>query len=99
MRTIHKYPLPFSNSDRHMIAPPTGHFKPLALQLQDGVPMLWAEVDVPEDEQPGRLQQRVVMLVGTGHPCPPKFMTYMGTLQFRNGSLVLHYYVDARQPA
>jgi len=97
MRTIHKYLIPMTGSDRAMILTTGLEFKPLSLQLQQGVPALWGEVDEPEEGN-GQTVERLVSIVGAGYGLPPKFMTYVGTLQFKHGhaDLVLHYYVDCR---
>ncbi len=96
MRTIHKYLIPMTGADRTIILTSGPEFKPLSLQLQQGVPALWGEVEEAEEGRQSLTVSRVVMIAGTGHPLPPAFMTYAGTLQFEGGALVLHYFVDAR---
>lgn len=64
MRAVHKFSAVNNGFVRHTLAGQT--FKPLALQMQDGIPWIWAEVD-PSEEQCIR---HTVAIVGTGHPVP-----------------------------
>lgn len=58
----------------------------LALQLQNGAPMMWFSVnpDAPK-------QERIFNIVGTGHEVP-ETAKYFGTIQIREGAIVLHVF-------
>lgn len=82
-RTIYKYPVtPDENAEVYIDAP--GTCKPLAVQMQDGVPCLWAEVD---PDSPIYLHRFDV--VGTGWHVPDGSV-YVGSWQ--DGSYVWHLY-------
>lgn len=61
----------------------------LTLEMQHGVPCIWAEVD--EDATP---VERFVTTFGTGTAISPDSGTYVGTYQLHNGDLVFHVYID-----
>ena len=73
MRTIWKFPVPFSGGN---IIMPKGA-KVLTLQMQYGVPTLWAEVD--PDATIDEIHHLVVY--GTGHLIDPGAGNYLGTFQ------------------
>ena len=62
----------------------------LCVQLQDGVPWVWAKVD---DEAPP--VARVFHWRGTGHPLR-NVGRYIGTVQQLGGALVLHLFEGVR---
>lgn len=62
----------------------------LCVQVQNGVPCLWAIVQ-PKEE----LVERVFDIVGTGAAIPPTARHYIGTVQLGGGALVLHVFEDA----
>lgn len=82
-RTIYKYAIvPDENAEVHIDAPDT--FKPLAVQMQSGVPCLWAEVD-PDS----RIVEHEFEVVGTGWRVPDDGI-HVGSWQ--GGSYVWHLY-------
>lgn len=88
---IWKFPLPTDTSVIE-VAMPAGF--PLSLQLQDGVPCLWAVV-LPETAEAGeRLPQRFVWVM-TGQPVPDEIgvfaNAFIGTVQLPSG-IVLHLF-------
>ena len=88
MRTIYKYPLPQNGLMTQIRAP---ILKVLTVQMQNGVPCLWAEVETNNTN-------KVVELYyyGTGWNLDDLFfemnlnLTYLSTIQ--DGPLVWHYY-------
>lgn len=87
MRTIWKLPLDFAA--RQSITVPQGS-KFLMLREQFGVPTLWFACE------PGNLNRNVdVIMVGTGHECPPADVTdYLGSIFQGDGVLVWHFFVE-----
>jgi len=87
MITIWKFPI--ENVNRQVLRVPKG-IKPLTVEVQNGVPCLWATVDTEAE-----LGQAVVRVVGTGHDAEEvRFMDYLGTYQLRGGALVFHVFGD-----
>ncbi len=85
-RIIYKYQLPIADEGTASIH---GIFEPLSLQVQHGVPTLWAGVD--KDSKLFDVRYRVF---GTGHLVTGiDAMTYLGTVQVASG-LVFHYWMD-----
>lgn len=88
MKTIYKYPLSKVGLFTQIRAPIT---KVLTVQIQDGVPCLWAEVDT-------NISNKVIELYyfGTGWDLKDLCfnididLTYLSTVQ--DGPLVWHYY-------
>lgn len=60
----------------------------LTVQLQYGVPMLWAVVN---PFAPGR-PYRTIFIHGTGHPVDPRAQKYVATFQVSGGDLVFHVF-------
>jgi hypothetical protein len=83
MRVIFKYPLDIADSFDVLIPP----FKPFCVQLQNGIPYLWAETVV--SAQPERKR---FFCVGTGNPVPNEAYTYVGTVQMP--PFVWHFYME-----
>lgn len=81
MRTIFKYP--FEIKDEIQISMPEGA-EILAIQIQRGVPCMWALVVPGEQEEARRF-----MIYGTGHEIY-KSGKYIAT--FQTGSLVWHVF-------
>lgn len=81
MKTIWKFPI----EDERDLNLPLGA-RPLTVARQDGVPMLWLEVDT--DLNP---ELRRVLIIGTGHPVPTGF-NYVAT--FFSGPFVWHVYIQ-----
>lgn len=105
MKTIWKYELPLhcENAPVHVLAVPPS-FRPLSVQLQRGVPVIWAEVDVPSwtfDKDPDRdedvqklLTERVhVTRCATGRPRPESPGSYLGTYQCLDETCNKHVYL------
>lgn len=83
---IHKYPLKVT--DEQKVTIPYGA-KILTVQVQNGTPCLWAEVDVDQVRQ----TKQPVFIVGTGHPMPAAAQQYLSTFQLEDGKLVFHVYL------
>jgi hypothetical protein len=81
--TIHKYPLEMA--DEFTIDMPKDA-RILSVQMQRGVPMIWALVDTTEKEVSHRFALR-----GTGHDCSGLYYAFVGTFQTGNG-LVFHLF-------
>jgi len=84
MAVIWKFPLPAFNYSESKFIPES--FKPIAVDVQNGEPMLWAIVDT--DSHYGC---RRCVCVGTGEPFDDTGLDYLGTVQL-NG-LVWHYFM------
>lgn len=80
-QTIYKYPL--SIADEQIVSIPR-HSQILSVQMQDGVPCLWALVDPIYEKEP-----RTVYIRGTGHDASG-VGRFISTFQMQNGALVLH---------
>lgn len=84
MKTIWKYPLPTAGAPSLYM--PAGA-QILSLQVQGGVPCLWALVD------PSRTQEtRFFHIVGTGHELADNPGIYVGTFQVEGGEFVFHLF-------
>lgn len=83
MTTIWKYEIPIADEfNLHM----PQYAEILSVQVQNGVPCLWAEV-LPD--QPVKAQ--LFYLYGTGHPIPSgRSQKFVGT--FQTGPLVFHVF-------
>lgn len=85
MITIHKYQLDIN--DTIVVRTHTGA-RILSVQVQNGVPCIWALVDTNSEKVTRILQCR-----GTGHDCegviPDRFV---GTFQLHGGALVFHLF-------
>lgn len=81
--TIWKYPIPTRGT--FALRMPQGA-KILSLQVQNGIPCLWAMVD-----ESARVKQRVFRTRGTGFPCDDLMeLPFVGTYQ--QDSLVWHVF-------
>lgn len=85
MNTIWKYELKVT--DLQKIKMPITS-KILTIQMQLGVPCLWAEVNTEEVLE----EHRTIEMFGTGHEIPDHNRTYIGTIQQANGKLIWHIY-------
>jgi hypothetical protein len=66
---------------------PTG-YKILCVQLQDGQPTLWVQVEPNNDKEPVTIE-----IKGTGHLMNTvDSRNYIGTYQLHNGALVFHVF-------
>ena len=82
MRTIHKFILePETKIETHSGA------KFLCLQMQNGQPCVWFEVDTNQPKL-----SFSVMFFGTGHEIPDNAKEFLGTIQVNFG-LVFHAYI------
>lgn len=84
MYTIWKYPLKVI--DKQIIKMPQG-VRILTVQVQNGEPCLWAEVD-PDNE----LQDVLIATRGTGNKYELSAASYIGTYQLRGDALVFHVF-------
>lgn len=84
-KVVWKYPLRVQ--EHQTVTMPTGS-TPLALQMQEGMPTLWAFVD-PE----ALLETRNVYMLGTGHGSleEPDNYKHLGTVQI--DGFVWHYFM------
>lgn len=85
MRTVFKYAVPITDDieiEMHKGA------TPLSFQEQHGAACVWALVDTEAPKTMRRFR-----LAGTGHTLDADDGTYVGTAQFRGGSLVFHLFV------
>ena len=85
MKRVYKYPCPME--DRFTLTLPE-YAEILCVQVQRGVPTLWALVD------PGHLHvDRYFRLSGTGHPIEPSlYLRYIDTFQLQGCALVFHLF-------
>ena len=83
MRTIWKFPLKIT--DHQSIKMPQGP-RLLTVQIQDGVPMLWAMVDT----NTGITWDIEIRIYGTGNPGPNEAENYIAT--FQQDGLVWHVF-------
>lgn len=75
----------FNIQDKFIIEMPEAH-EVLSVQLQRGVPCIWAIVDVQSPKIPVEFR-----LVGTGHPADD-VDEYVGTFQSEDSGLVFHLF-------
>lgn len=91
MYTVHKFPIDLqSGADQSFMMPMGAEI--LDVQVQNGVPTLWAFVDTDAP-----IVQRRIVMVGTGTDAfcatsQRQSRPYIGTVQLRNGMLVLHFF-------
>lgn len=90
-KTIHKYPLIIFGSQRVMM--PAGA-KILTVQLQDGVPCLWALVDTDF-----KSKERAILMRGTGYDVSD-VGKYIDTFQMpvNDGVRVVHVFEGGEEP-
>ena len=85
MKTIYKFE--FELADAATVTMPVGA-KILTVQVQRGVPCLWAAVDLVGD-----MEQRIICTYGTGQSIESlEERKYIGTYQLHEGSLVFHVF-------
>ena len=74
-------------TDRQQLLIPEGA-KLLTVQIQHGMPQLWALVD-----ENAPIIHRTIAIYGTGNPLPDGDPgQYVGTYQIRGGALVFHVF-------
>lgn len=90
MKTVFKYPLPLTNDVQTVNMPVD--FKILTLQMQHGVPTIWALVD---DNDPPVVSRRF-RTIGTGHQFrdSAEFPVYVGTFQVEGGMFIFHVFTE-----
>lgn len=71
-------------TDLQSISVPKGA-KLLSVQMQGGLPQLWALCDETAEKEP-----RHVAIYGTGNPMPDEPGKYIDTFQAHGGALVFH---------
>lgn len=86
MRTIYKFPLQVAALQQVDMP---AESKILCVQIQRGVPCLWAVVER------GAIHQwsRTIRMIGTGREAPGETDEYLGTIQIDDGALVLHAFL------
>lgn len=84
MKIIYKYPLQITDEQTIEIS---RYAKPLCVQVQNGIPCLWAEVDTRFAKE-----IKTVYSYGTGHTIDRLGIQYLGTYQIEN-NLVFHVYL------
>lgn len=85
MKTIHKYELYPIND---MIILKTDHIERwLSVDVQRGMPVVWAVVDTDKPQQSHTLYVR-----GTGHKMTGEEGSFLGTILLEGGSLVFHIF-------
>lgn len=92
MKSIWKFPLQ-DQPGRQIVEMPKGA-RILSLQMQRGVPTIWALVDLPtiEDELPCQ----AFFIYGTGWEMPDSPGDYVGTYQSVSGRYVWHVFAQER---
>lgn len=90
--TIWKFPVPIE--DDFTIEMPRSA-RVLSVQIQHGVPVLWALVQ-PDDVK----VERRFRVAGTGHPLPAESLgwAFIGTFQIHGGALVFHLFGCPESP-
>ena len=83
-RIIWKYHVPVSGSFELMM--PLGA-KILDVQIQHGIPVMWAAVDPMGLQYP-----KAFRIIGTGHPLEDLTGDYIGTFQLEDGNLAFHLF-------
>lgn len=87
MRRIHKHPLEVTD---WQFIDTFENWTPLSVQVQNGVPCLWAEVD--DEARPARWQ---VFVHGTGHEVNRAAAKFIGTFQLPSVGFVGHVYAES----
>lgn len=90
--TIWKFALPVDTDDFTVPLPAA---VTLTVQLQRGIPVLWAAV-MPATAEEGKRKPARFRWVGTGQPIPEVIkslpQSFVGTVQLHGGDLVLHLF-------
>jgi hypothetical protein len=85
MKTIYKYPL--ETIDHQKVEMPKGS-EILTVQIQNGVPMLWALVD----DEILEVEIKLIDTHGTGHNVTDAPKKYISTYQMLQGRLIFHVF-------
>lgn len=88
-RTVWKFPIPWPPSASTVFVDMPMGATMLTVQLQYGVPCIWAKVDPLAPHE-----SRRIAIVGTGHGAPPDSSQYLGTVLLDAGTLVLHFFSE-----
>lgn len=84
--TIHKFPLTV-DGDQVLLMPSNAKF--LSVQIQRGSPVLWALVNLDNEERNYHIKTK-----GTGHDCNDTYLdTYIDTYQLVRGEFIGHVFV------
>jgi hypothetical protein len=90
MMAVWKYPIAWPPADDRfsIVLPPLTQV--LAIQVQHGIPCVWALVDPTRHP----VDERWFRIAGTGHEIADRIVGqgYIGTFQLLGGSLVLHVF-------
>ena len=89
MKTIYKYPIKEIKSQFRIDI--SKGAKILTVQIQRGMPMIWAIIDTDQ----GETEDRIFRIIGTGHDIDledKEFLDYIGTFQMAEGNLVWHLF-------
>lgn len=86
---VYKYQLDMT--DWISVSMPVGA-EPLAVQVQHGVPCLWARVNEREP-----LVGHHFRIAGTGHDLGSNVGKHIGSFQLHGGDLVFHVFAEAGQ--
>jgi hypothetical protein len=62
----------------------------LSVQIQNGVPVLWALVDAGPND--ARIAKKEIHVYATGETIEESNLNYIGTFQMREGRLVFHVF-------
>ena len=87
MKTIYEYDLEVTDTQEVVL--PVGS-KILTVQVQNGVPCLWATVDV---EKPNT-DKKVIRTFGTGQEINANNLKYINTYQLYGGEVVFHVFME-----
>jgi hypothetical protein len=87
MRSIYKYELQVI--ERQILSLPEG-FNILCVQLQRGIPYIWANVDLQETN----IKQVTINTYCTGEIISDVYEEYIGTYQMETECLVYHVFAD-----
>lgn len=82
---IHKYLLNFSATQALTLP---AHAIILSIQIQNGVPALWAAHNEPVNAY----EQRIIDMYGTGEVMPENPGKYISTVQIHGGNIVFHFF-------
>lgn len=87
---IYKYPLSLQQDYNICTVLLPAGYQILTIQLQNDIPTLWVLVD----ETRSNILKVQIAVVGTGHHITfnADLATYISTVQFNNGNLVLHFF-------
>lgn len=88
MTEVWKFPLQLGQTTVHNMP---ANAQVLTVQMQHGVPTLWARVTPSAFPEP-----RDFMVVGTGHPILNSLAIYIGTVQ-DGGGFVWHVFEEPRR--